>query len=58
MNAKYFSRRLVNGIALIAEAVECYPEHLGLRNFETQLKTSKPIDWRAILTEKAALNES
>ena len=43
---------------LIAEAVECYPEHLGLRNFETQLKTSKPIDWRAILTEKAALNES
>lgn len=43
---------------LIAEAVECHPEHLGLRDFETQLKTSKPIDWRRILTEKAALDEN
>lgn len=39
---------------LIAEAVECHPEHLGLREFETQLTTSKPIDWRKILTERAA----
>ncbi|WP_339696177.1 hypothetical protein [Celeribacter baekdonensis] len=43
---------------LIAEAVECHPEHLGLRDFETQLKTSKPIDWRKILTEKAAAGET
>ncbi|KII13688.1 hypothetical protein [Phaeobacter sp. S60] len=43
---------------LIAEAVECHPEHLGLREFETQLKTSKPIDWRKILTEKAAADET
>ena len=42
---------------LIAEAVECHPEHLGLRAFEAQLKTSKPIDWRKILTEKTAADE-
>jgi len=42
---------------LIAEAVECHPEHLGLRDFEAQLNINKPIDWRKVLTEKAAAEE-
>lgn len=42
---------------LIVEAVECHPEHLGVRDFEAQLNISIPIDWRKILTEKAVAEE-
>lgn len=42
---------------LIAEAVECHPGHEGLREFETQINTSEPIDWRKILTDGPTADE-